>query len=57
ADKTLVARRTITFRVAKAGFEAKVADVAERIRLGYGVGVAGLALLFGWAASAMFRRD
>jgi uncharacterized protein (TIGR02186 family) len=57
ADKTLVARRTISFRVAKAGFEAKVADVAERIRLGYGVGVAGLALLFGWAASAMFRRD
>lgn len=57
ADKTLVARRVVTFHVAKAGFEAKVADVAERIRLGYGVGVACLALLFGWAASAMFRRD
>ncbi|GLK69822.1 TIGR02186 family protein [Hansschlegelia plantiphila] len=54
---SVVARSTVSFRVAKAGFEAGVADVAERLRLGYGLAVAALALLFGWAASAMFRRD
>jgi uncharacterized protein (TIGR02186 family) len=56
-QKTLVARAVAPFRVAKAGFEARVADVAERIRFGYGLAAAGLSLLFGWAASAIFRRD
>lgn len=53
----LVARTTTGFVVEKAGVEAQIADVAERRRWSYGFATAGLALLFGWAASAMFRRD
>lgn len=52
-----IARETITFRVVKAGFEARVADLADGARLAYGVGAALLALAFGWAANVMFRRD
>jgi uncharacterized protein (TIGR02186 family) len=52
-----IARETIAFGVAKAGFEARLADLAENWRLAYGVVSALLALAFGWTASVAFRRD
>ncbi|MFD1704523.1 TIGR02186 family protein [Methylopila henanensis] len=51
------ARETITFRVVKAGFEARVAALADKRRVAYGFVMALLALAFGWTASAVFRRD
>lgn len=57
AKGRLVSRESITFRVVKAGFEARVADLADTRRLAYGVATALLALAFGWTASVMFRRD
>lgn len=52
-----VARETVRFRVVKAGFEAKMAGLAESQRLAYGAATMALALLFGWLASVIFRRD
>jgi uncharacterized protein (TIGR02186 family) len=51
------ARETIAFHVVKAGFEARVAELAETQRVAYAAATATLALLFGWLASVMFRRD
>lgn len=56
-DGLMLARRTVSFRVVKSGFEAQVAGVSETNRLAYGVAVVALALLFGWLASVIFRRD
>ncbi|RXF75522.1 TIGR02186 family protein [Hansschlegelia zhihuaiae] len=52
-----VATGATTFRVAKDGFEARVAGLAETNRAAYGAATVALALLFGWLASVMFRRD
>ena len=56
-DGKLLAKRTVSFRVAKSGFEAQVAGVSETNRIAYGLAVVALALLFGWLASVIFRRD
>lgn len=56
-DGETVARETVGFEVVKAGFEAQAAAVAETHRLAYGIAVVALALLFGWLASVIFRRD
>lgn len=53
----LLARRVVSFHVVKSGFEAQVAGMAETARLAYGLAVVALALLFGWLASVIFRRD
>lgn len=52
-----LARETITFHVVKAGFEARLAELADTQRLAYGSVTVALALLLGWLASVIFRRD
>jgi uncharacterized protein (TIGR02186 family) len=57
ADEVMLARKTTTLEVAKSGFEAQIAFMAEHRPLAYGVVAALLALVFGWAATVVFRRD
>ena len=52
-----VARNSISILVEKSGAEEDIASAARRQPLLYGLGVAILALLFGWIASLIFRRD
>lgn len=53
----VVARDTVAFAVVKSGFEARVAEAADQQRFAYGFAAVALALLFGWLASVIFRRD
>lgn len=57
ADETPLARTVDHFEVVKIGFEQTVALAAREHRLLYGIATALLALLFGWLASVIFRRD
>jgi uncharacterized protein (TIGR02186 family) len=57
ADGALLARSYPGFALAKIGFEQQVAESAHEWPIFYGVGTAGMALLFGWLASIVFRRD
>jgi uncharacterized protein (TIGR02186 family) len=57
ADGALLARSYPGFALAKIGFEQQVADLAHERSALYGVATAGMALLFGWLASVVFRRD
>jgi uncharacterized protein (TIGR02186 family) len=53
----LVSDEVTTFRVGKSNFEAQVGTLAERWPWVYGVGAAALALVFGWLATVVFKRD
>ncbi len=53
----LVARTETAFEVVKVGFEQFVADAARNNGLAYGLVTAMMALLTGWLASVVFRRD
>ena len=57
ADGVLVARTTSAFEVIKAGFEQVVAETAHQQPLLYGLIAALMALVTGWLASVIFRRD
>ena len=57
ADGTLVARTNTALEVIKAGFEQYVADAARDYGLLYGLLTALMALLTGWLASVVFRKD
>jgi uncharacterized protein (TIGR02186 family) len=57
ADQILLARGQAGFDLVKTGFEQQVASVAREWSALYGVVVAAIALLFGWIASVIFRRD
>jgi uncharacterized protein (TIGR02186 family) len=57
ADGALVTRTNSALEVTKAGFEQFVADAARDYGLLYGCVTAFLALLTGWIASIVFRRD
>jgi uncharacterized protein (TIGR02186 family) len=57
ADGTMVARASSAFEVIKAGFEQVVAEAAHQRPFLYGLITALLALLTGWLASVIFRRD
>jgi uncharacterized protein (TIGR02186 family) len=57
ADGALLARSYPGFALAKIGFEQQVAELAHELSTLYGLGTAGMALLFGWLASVVFRRD
>ncbi len=54
---TLLAREASGFYVRKIGFEATTASLARTRPLIYGLGTALCALLIGWIASVVFRRD
>jgi uncharacterized protein (TIGR02186 family) len=57
ADGNLIARTPSAFEVYKAGFEQVVTSASRDHGILYGLATAGLALLTGWFASVVFRRD
>lgn len=57
ADGEMVARTSSALEVIKAGFEQFVAESARDHGLLYGIVTAMMALLTGWFASVVFRRD
>jgi uncharacterized protein (TIGR02186 family) len=57
ADGALIARAPSAFEVYKAGFEQVVSAAARDHGLIYGVCTALMALITGWLASVVFRRD
>ena len=57
ADGDLIARTNSAFEVVKVGFEQFVANAARDYGLLYGLATAMMALLTGWFASVVFRRD
>jgi uncharacterized protein (TIGR02186 family) len=57
AEGTLIARTNSALEVTKAGFEQYVADAARDYGLLYGFLTALMALVTGWIASVVFRRD
>jgi uncharacterized protein (TIGR02186 family) len=57
ADGALIAQSTSAIEVIKVGFEQFVADAARDYGFLYGLTIAAIALLIGWFASVVFRRD
>jgi uncharacterized protein (TIGR02186 family) len=57
AGGALLARQTTHFEVVKAGMEQSLASAAHDRPLLYGLATVALALLFGWLATVIFRRD
>jgi uncharacterized protein (TIGR02186 family) len=57
ADGALLARGPSAFELYKVGFEQFVATAARYHGFLYGFGTASLALMVGWLASVVFRRD
>jgi uncharacterized protein (TIGR02186 family) len=57
ADQVLLSRAFTNFELVKTGFEQQVAVLARDWSAIYGAATAGVALLFGWLASVVFRRD
>ncbi len=57
ADGTMIAQSTSALEIIKAGFEQFVADAARDHGILYGFATAMLAILTGWFASVVFRRD
>lgn len=55
-DGRIIASAVRDIRIEKSGFERFIAEAAERWSLTYGITAVALALLFGWGASAAFRR-
>jgi len=52
-----LARQTTNFEVVKSGIEQSLASGAHDYPLPYGLATAAMALLLGWLASVIFRRD
>lgn len=57
ADGVLISRATTAFEVVKVGFEQFVAAAARDHGLLYGIVTTMMALLTGWLASVVFRKD
>jgi uncharacterized protein (TIGR02186 family) len=57
ADSVVLAQTRTSFELEKSGFEQQVADVARDWSSLYGLATGAIALLFGWIASVIFRRD
>jgi uncharacterized protein (TIGR02186 family) len=57
ANGAMIARESSAFELYKVGFEQIVANAARHHGLLYGLGTAGLALMVGWLATVVFRRD
>jgi uncharacterized protein (TIGR02186 family) len=57
ADGALVSKATTAFDIVKVGFEQFVANAARNHGFIYGLLTAAMALMSGWAASIVFRRD
>jgi uncharacterized protein (TIGR02186 family) len=57
ADTVILARTQTNFELVKIGFEQQVGEIARDWSAFYGLATAGIALLFGWIANVVFRRD
>jgi uncharacterized protein (TIGR02186 family) len=57
ADRQMVARTSSAFEIIKVGFEQFVANAARDYGFIYGLAAAMMAVLTGWFASVVFRRD
>ena len=57
ADGAVVARGNSAFEIVKVGFEQFVATSAQSNGIFYGLATVSLALMTGWFASVVFRRD
>ncbi len=57
ANGALVTKTETAFEIVKVGFEQFVATSARQNGLAYGLVTAALALMCGWAASIVFRKD
>ena len=57
ADGALVTRTETAFEIVKVGFEQFVANTARNNGFAYGLVTAMMALMTGWMASIVFRRD
>ena len=57
SDNVMLSRAQTNFELVKTGFEQQVAGVAREWSLPYGLAIAAMAVLFGWLASVIFRRD
>ena len=57
ANGMLVAHTETAFEIVKVGFEQFVADAARHNGIAYGLFTAMMALVTGWLASVIFRRD
>ena len=56
-DGALVTKAETAFEIVKVGFEQFVANTARQNGLAYGLVTAAMALMTGWMASIVFRRD
>jgi uncharacterized protein (TIGR02186 family) len=57
SDGALVTRTETAFEIVKVGFEQFVATNARQNGIGYGLATALMALMTGWMASVVFRKD
>jgi uncharacterized protein (TIGR02186 family) len=57
AEGAVLARAGSAFEIIKVGFEQFVANVAQDYGLFYGITTAMMAIMTGWFASVVFRRD
>ncbi len=57
ADTVILSQTQTSFELVKIGFEQQVGEVARDWSALYGLATAGVAALFGWLASVIFRRD
>jgi uncharacterized protein (TIGR02186 family) len=57
SDSVVLARAQTSFQLVKIGFEQRMGELARHWPVVYGGVTAALALLFGWLASVIFRRD
>ncbi len=57
ADGALVAKTETAFEIVKVGFEQFVATTAQQHGFVYGLITAFMALMTGWMASIVFRKD
>jgi uncharacterized protein (TIGR02186 family) len=57
SEGNMIARAPSAFELVKFGFEQFVADTAQDHGLAYGLATAMMALVTGWLASVVFRRD
>jgi uncharacterized protein (TIGR02186 family) len=57
ADGALVAKTDTAFDIVKVGFEQFIANAARQHGFVYGLLTAAMALMTGWMASVVFRRD
>jgi uncharacterized protein (TIGR02186 family) len=57
ADGAMIARTSSAFDIVKVGFERFIANSADDHGLYYGLATAAMAIMTGWFASVVFRKD